>query len=168
MHQVVSEALSGVDATSIEVADKPSGPYQLFSKLHGQSIQDMGMKHGDMLFLRFEEPSTEEAATSASNPATAASFSSANKLSGASVQLPPPVTTAAISKSSDAWKNVKQHPVDDILEKQSGKIPRPRDNKMCKHGLKGMCDYCMPLERKQMEHSWELSADRNSIRFNIP
>ncbi|KAI9138562.1 NPL4 family-domain-containing protein, partial [Paraphysoderma sedebokerense] len=42
--------------------------------------------------------------------------------------------------------NVKEHPVDDFLEKQDGLIKRSRDPKFCRHNQMSMCEYCMPLE----------------------
>ena len=37
-------------------------------------------------------------------------------------------------------------PLDEFMEKQSGVIPRKRDERLCQHGSIGMCDYCMPLQ----------------------
>lgn len=149
VHETLASSLPGVNHDSLEVADKPAGPFQTFSSLHGRSISELGMKHGDMLFLRFEDaPPTADLTSHAVETIK----STANKLNGPAIEIPKLAEPSTDIKNQHAWKTVQQHAVDDLLEKQSGKIPRKRDNKMCKHGLKGMCDYCMPLERKGTNH----------------
>ena len=118
--------------------------------------------HGDLLFLGYTrldslsnghvngDSSTTELK---STPIT----SSSNRLNGTAVLptedlplMPAPVTVSA--ESARPWESARQSHLDDNLDKRDGKIFRPRDPKMCRHGAKGMCDYCMPLEPYSPEY----------------
>lgn len=52
-----------------------------------------------------------------------------------------PETPAPISGPA-----VQERPIDVYWSHQRGLIARSRDPQFCRHGDKGMCDYCMPLE----------------------
>jgi nuclear protein localization family protein 4 len=103
-----------------------------------------------MLYLSYNKGAGPAKTQPLKTPATATSI----KLNGQPVKPTEDVSTTTtagstaheVEKISDPWESVEQDPIDEELEKLDGKIPRSRDQRMCKHGLKGMCDYCMPLE----------------------
>ncbi|KAF3904250.1 hypothetical protein AA313_de0201444 [Arthrobotrys entomopaga] len=128
-----------IDGPSILLSDKPAnGSTRVLKDLTGQSVTDVGLNHGDMLFLTYKEAST--------NGPTA------SRIDGKSVKPEEDVseaytytTNAHTSAKLNPWETISPDPVDELLDKQDGKIYRPKDSKMCRHG-KGMCDYCLPLE----------------------
>ncbi|EPS39464.1 hypothetical protein H072_6769 [Dactylellina haptotyla CBS 200.50] len=128
-----------VDGPSILLSDKPAnGSTRVLKDLTGQPVKDVGLNHGDMLFLSYQEAS--------------ANGSTANRIDGKPVKPEDDVsesytytTNAHTSSKPNPWETITPEPVDELLDKQDGKIYRPKDQKMCRHG-KGMCDYCMPLE----------------------
>lgn len=93
----------------------------------------MGLNHGDLLFVTIGSKSESTQDQSA------------------------PSSTSLPKSAKDILTSVKQSSVDNTLDKQDGKINRKRDPKMCRHGEKSMCEYCMPLEPYdqgyQLEHN---------------
>lgn len=55
---------------------------------------------------------------------------------------------------SNAGAEQSEDPVDIELSRQDGKIPRQR-SRLCNHGIKGMCEYCQPLEPFDEEYRLE-------------
>lgn len=126
--------MPGYDPSTFLFSDKPDTPGHHVSSAVGRSVSELGLSHGELLFVTIgkkiesAEPEASSTSSSASKPKSA----------------------------QEILRTVKQPAVDNILDKIDGKIKRSRDPKMCRHGEKSMCEYCMPLEPYdagyQLEH----------------
>ena len=141
-----------IDSRTIKLSNRPhGGDERLLSALNGVTLERVGMSHGDKVYLMYDEQQSPVNGHS-TTPASSHPLGSTNRLNGAPILptedlpiAPPPVSSpTAIIKNP--WESVQQTPLDNKLDKQDGRIKRPKDQKMCRHGPKGMCDYCMPLE----------------------
>jgi nuclear protein localization family protein 4 len=140
-----------VDPTTITVSNSPKGDDSKFlHQVAKYTISHIGLKHGDLVFINYK--AKDAASTNGSSSSTLPIHSSTNRLNGAPVaqaeDVPAqaqPVTSPGV-KIKNPWEVVKQSALDDRLDRQDGKITRKKDRKMCRHGDKGMCDYCMPLD----------------------
>lgn len=103
-------------------------------------------RHGDKLFVGYQDLTTSQNGTNGHT-----STSTERRLNGTSVPQEQTIPIRAQPTSSNVniknpWDVVKQSPLDNLLDKKDGKIKRSQDLRMCKHGPRGMCDYCMPIE----------------------
>lgn len=105
------------------------------------------IRHGDMLYLAYtsyddiDEPKGPTSAPTAPAGSSSAGIGNVNKDAGVAGS-----TGGQADEPKRLWETVQEDPVDVYWRARDGKIPRQRDAKFCKHGAKGMCDYCMPLE----------------------
>ncbi|KAF2801856.1 NPL4-domain-containing protein [Mytilinidion resinicola] len=152
--QVAEKLPKTVDIKSISVSNKPhGGDHRKLSTLKGVTFGQVGLSHGAPLYLDFTDQ--QSVSNGHSEPGA-----TSNRLNGRAVSPSEaaPVTVPLGSPTQlikNPWEVVKQSPLDDRLDKLDSKIPRKLDQKMCRHGPKGMCDYCMPLEPYAPEYMLE-------------
>lgn len=148
--QIIETIPGTADEGSITLSPQPVGGEKVtLDALRGRKVGDMGFRwvfpfsalclfmwiglmrygasHGDMLFMSYKplETPTTTTATTATEP------------------IP---TTAQPSIAIPTQPDVTEDAVDTYWRARDGKIERKRDPTMCRHGEKGMCDYCMPVE----------------------
>lgn len=140
--QVQEKLPNDAVSSSITISPKPHGAdSRPIEVLKGVTFGRLGLTHGTQVYLDFKQ----DAPVANGHPEPA------NKLNGqevkadqnGSIALP---TNSAQARVKNPWDTVKQLPLDDRLDQKDGKIHRKKDEKMCRHGPKGMCDYCMPIE----------------------
>ncbi|KAA1468500.1 polyubiquitin-tagged protein recognition complex Npl4 component [Dentipellis sp. KUC8613] len=134
----ILETTVDADPSTLAISNQPRGNETLVSSLAGRSLQVLGLKHGDLIFVSYQQRPSASTSQEAAKPAAA----------------PAP---SALSKAPTArvWETVEEDPVDQYWRTQDGKIPRNRDPTFCKHGPNGMCDHCMPLEPYEASYHQE-------------
>ncbi|KAJ7275414.1 NPL4 family-domain-containing protein [Mycena haematopus] len=119
----ILETAINADPSTFTISNQPRGNEAQFLSLKGRSLDSLGLKHTDLVFVNYK--SKDASASSSAQPSSA---------------------PAATGPETRIWETVKEDPVDVYWRSQDGKIPRGRDARFCTHALNGMCDYCMPLE----------------------
>ncbi|KAL1740782.1 NPL4 family-domain-containing protein [Schizophyllum fasciatum] len=122
----ILETAPNIDKSTVTISNQPRGNEAPISALLGKSLEKLGLKHGDLVFVNYK---AHEQPPQQPTPSTSA-----------------PAASASAPQGIRPWESVQEDPVDTYWRSQDGKIPRQRDAQFCKHGAKGMCDYCMPLE----------------------
>lgn len=149
--QVLEKLPKETVAASVTISPKPQGgDSRAMQSLKGVTFGRLGLQHGVQVFLDYKEEA----------PAANGHAAPSNKLSGQEVTAEEDAPSIAIPTDKDGqptlikspWESVKQSTLDEQLDRLDGKLVRKRDEKMCRHGPKGMCDYCMPLEPYNKEY----------------
>ncbi|KAI9806799.1 MAG: nuclear protein localization protein 4 [Piccolia ochrophora] len=154
--QIIDNLPKNVDSSTITLSNRPNGGQARYLKdLKGVTVEAPGLRHGDILFLDFDRQATLSNGHNDGVRQPGSLHPPSNSISpsqGASALAPSHVPLASSGsrfqgpETLGVGQGVQQSPLDDKLDQQDGKITRSYDPKMCRHGPKGMCEYCTPLE----------------------
>ncbi|KAH7274486.1 nuclear protein localization protein 4, variant 2 [Fusarium solani] len=137
--QLLDQLPKTVDPTTISLSNAPNGgDSKRLADIINFKVGQIGLKHGDLIFLTYKHADTTNGDVAASN--TSARLNGKPVLPTEDLPINPKPERIA-----RPWEVVRQSALDDRLDRLDGKIPRGRD-RMCRHGPKGMCDYCQPLD----------------------
>lgn len=143
--QSLEEAVAklAISSDSILVSNKPNDQGTPAAELHGKSVADLSLNNGDMLYLSYQNA-----------PVAQASQSPNVKNIDQAVEIPVEIPVFA------------QLPVDDLLDKQDGLVKRPKAY-LCRHGDKGMCEYCSPLPPWDKDYLKENGIKHKSFHAHL-
>ncbi|RWA12434.1 hypothetical protein EKO27_g2673 [Xylaria grammica] len=141
-----------IDANTITMSPNPhTKDSRRLKDIAKVKLDQIGLNHGDLIFINYGHQDNVTNGHTNGVSSSSHTLPSANRLNGKPIppteNLPidPPPLTSPSKIIKNPWEVVRQSALDDRLDKKDGKIRRDRD-RMCKHGPKGMCDYCMPLD----------------------
>ncbi|CCE61205.1 hypothetical protein TPHA_0A01210 [Tetrapisispora phaffii CBS 4417] len=130
-----------IDLSSITVGNDPKSVNEPASNIAEKSIDDLGLKHGDIVYIEYKDVISGGNSVSVDGvPNSQAIWHSVA------------INTSGVTMSQPM--KVQESPLDENLERQSGFIARTKSS-LCKHGDKGMCEYCSPLPPWDREYHKE-------------
>lgn len=135
LNELVLTKLPAIDPQSLRV--KLGSNEVSAADVQSETVDGLKLKNGEMIMLTYGKPSNNEGGKS---------------ISGKVVETTSSVDINQVIDISSG----KQSSLDDELDKDTGLIPRKR-GPLCKHGEKGMCEYCSPLPPWDREYQ----ADHN-------
>lgn len=159
--QAFSEALEnaaaqfGFSGGEVYVNNSPGEKGKPASTFHGQLVAQLDLKNGDILFLQVDE---ENSGANAPN--------NGPKIAAQAVNGSVTIAADEIAALVPAGAGKPQLPVDEQLDRQDGMIARPRLY-LCRHGEKGMCEYCSPLPPWNRDYLDEHGIKHKSFHAHV-
>ncbi|CCF59841.1 hypothetical protein KAFR_0I00600 [Kazachstania africana CBS 2517] len=136
LEKLLPQLSPAADPSTFSVSHNPGEVGEPAVVLMERSVGDLGLNHGDIVYITFQAKS--EGAAGDETPHSSSMQASIN------------ITPTNVNGPLD----VKELAIDEELEKEEGLIPRERSH-LCKHGDKGMCEYCSPLPPWDKEYHEE-------------